>query len=99
MDRMIAVVDLTSGEVIDRTSTTLTLDVPADFEWSSAVVSLDQLSRGHYLATDGKEHEYSVFPRPLSWRARGEDCLVADGRGREASSIAGVYRLTAVEWD
>ena len=99
MDRMIAVVDLTSGEVIDRTSTTLTLDVPADLERATAVVSLDQLSRGHYLATDGKQHEYSAFPRPLSWRARGEDCLVADRREREQPSIAGVYRWTAVEWE
>jgi hypothetical protein len=99
MDRMIAVVDLTSGEVIDRTSTTLTLDLPPDFERSSAVVSLDLLSHGHYLATDGKEHEYAVFPRPLSWRARGEDCLIADRRGRASSSIAGTYRLTSVEWE
>ena len=99
MERLIAVVDLTSGEVIDRTSTTLTLDLPPDFERASAVVSLDQLSHGHYLATDGKQHEYSVFPRPLSWRARGEDCLIADRRPREPSSIAGTYRLTSVEWE
>jgi len=96
---MIAVIDLTTGEVIDRTSTTLTLDLPPDFERASVVVSLDQLSHGHYLATDGKQREYSVFPRPLSWRARGEDCLVADRRGNASSSIAGVYRLRAVEWE
>src|SRR6266849_275359 len=84
MDRMIAVIDLTTGEIIDRSSTTLTLDL---------------LSHGHYLATDGKQREYSVFPRPLSWRARGEDCLVADRRGRASSSIAGIYRLRAVEWE
>ena len=99
MERLISVVDLATGEVIDRTSTTLTLDVPPDFERASGFVSLDQLSRGHYVATDGKEHEYPVYPRPLSWRARGEDCLVADRRGRETSSIAGIYRLTAVEWE
>ena len=97
MDRMIAVVDLTTGEVINRTSSTLTLDIPPDFERASATVSLDDKSRGRYLATDGKEHEYSVFPRPLSWRARGEECLVADQRGRDRSERAGVYRLTAVE--
>jgi len=99
MDRMIAVIDLNTGEVIDRASTTLTLDLPPDFERESVVVSLDLLSHGHYLATDGKQREYSVFPRPLSWRARGEDCLVADRRGRASSSIAGIYRLRAVEWE
>jgi len=99
MERLIAVVDLTSGEVSDRMSTTLTLDLPPDFERASAIVSLDQLSHGHYLATDGKQREYSVYPRPLSWRARGEDCLISDRRGREPSSIAGTYRLTTVEWE
>jgi hypothetical protein len=96
MDRMIAVVDLVTGEVIDRTSRSLTLDIPPDFEWTSAVVTLDQKSHGRYLATDGKEREYSVFPRPLSWRARGEECLIADRRER-TSERAGLYRLTAVE--
>ncbi len=99
MERLIAVVDLSTGEIIDRTSTTLTLDLPPDFERASCVVSLDELSHGHYLATDGKQREYSVFPRPLSWRARGEDCLIADLRGRASSSIAGIYRLNAVEWE
>src|SRR5438309_1745815 len=98
MDRVISVVDLCTGEIIERTSTTLTLDVPPDLERGSGVVSLDQLSHGHYLATDGKQHEYAVFPRPLSWRARGEDCLIADRLGREPS-IAGTYRLTSVEWE
>ena len=96
MERMISVVDLTTGEVTNRISSTLTLDVPADLERSSAVVSLDPQSHGRYLATDGKEHEYSVYPRPLSWRARGEDFLIAERPGRQ-SQRAGVYRLTAVE--
>jgi hypothetical protein len=64
-----------------------------DFERASCVVTLDELSHGHYLATDGKEREYCVYPRPLSWRARGEDCLIADRRPRKSSSIAGTYRL------
>jgi len=99
MERMIAVVDLSTGEVIDRTSTTLTLDLPPDFQRASGVVTLDQMSHGHYVATDGKQREYSVHPRPLSWRARGEDCLIADRRPRGSASIAGIYRLRAVEWE
>jgi len=43
-------------------------------------VSLDPQSHGHYIATDGKQREYSTFTRPLSWRVRGEECLVADRR-------------------
>ena len=99
MDRMIAVVDLSTGEVTERTSTTLTLDLPPDFERASPHVTLDGLSHAHYLGTDGKQREYSAFPRPLSWRARGEDCLVADRSPSRSSSIAGVYRLRAVEWE
>lgn len=98
MDRMIAVVDLSTGEVIERTSTTLTLDLPPDFDRSS-FVTLDELSHGHYLGIDGKQRQYCVFPRPLSWRARGEDCLIADRRPRKSSSIAGTYRLRSVEWE
>jgi len=97
MNRMIAVVDLASGEVIDRPSTTLTLDVPPDFERTSGVVSVDPHSHGHYVATDGKNREYSAFPRPLSWRAYGEECLIAEKRRRASSSCEGVYRLTTVE--
>ena len=99
MDRMIAVVDLSTGEISELRCTTLTLDLPPDFERASGTVTLDELSHGHYLATDGKEREYSVYPRPLSWRARGEDCLVAERLARESASIAGVYRLRAVEWE
>jgi hypothetical protein len=96
MERMIPVVDLNTGEITNRISSTLTLDVPADLERSSAVVSLDPQSHGRYLATDGKQHEYSVYPRPLSWRARGEECLIAERPGRQHER-AGIYRLTAVE--
>jgi len=99
MDRMIAIVDLSTGEISERMSTTLTLDLPPDFERASGMVTLDELSHGHYLATDGKEREYSVYPRPLSWRARGEDCLVADLLACESASIAGIYRLRVVEWE
>jgi hypothetical protein len=97
MSRMIAVVDLASGEVFHRPSNTLTLDVPADLDRTTGVVSLDPRSHCHYIATDGKRREYSTLTRPLSWRVRGEECLVADPTRRWASaSCAGVYRLRAV---
>ena len=76
------------------------LDVPPDFERSIGVVSLDQKSHGRYVATDGKEREYSAFPRPLSWRVRGEECLIAEQRKKRDAPVAiGVYRLTVVEWE
>src|SRR3982751_1016107 len=46
MDRMIAVVDLSTGEVTERASTTLTLDLPPDFERATPHVTLDALSHG-----------------------------------------------------
>jgi hypothetical protein len=98
MDRMITVVDLATGEINDRRSTTPTLDVPPDFERTSGVVALDHKSHGRYVATDGKEREYSAFLRPLSWRIRGEECLIVEHRKRDAPNRAGVYRLTVVEF-
>ncbi len=95
MKRMIAIVDLGNGEVQERSSDTLTLDVPADFDRPGGVVSLDAQSHGHYIATDGKSREYYAFARPLSWRIRGEECLVADRPKR--SSSPRLYRLAAVD--
>ena len=54
---------------------------------------------GRYVATDGKEREYSAFPRPLSWRVRGEECMIAENRKRHTPVSAGVYRLTVIEWE
>jgi hypothetical protein len=89
----IAVVDLASGRVSRRASTTLTFDVPADFDRSAGTASVDARSRAHYLSTSGSSVLNPAHPRPLSWRARGEQCLVAGARGN-ASGTA--YRLCAV---
>ena len=94
MFRTIPVVDLTSGRVTDRTSNTLTLDVPADFDRSACVASVDAQSRAHYLSTVGTTLVNTAHPRPLSWRVRGEECLVARARGK-ANEIG--YRLCAVD--
>ncbi len=95
MKRLIAIVDLRNGRIHERPSDTLTLDVPADLDRPDGVVSLDEQSHGHYIANDGKSREYSAFVRPLSWRTRGEECLVADRAPRAASPR--LYRLAAVE--
>ncbi len=91
--RTIPVVDLASGRVTDRASNTLTLDVPADFDRSASVASVDARSRAHYLSTAGSTLVNPAHPRPLSWRVRGEECLVARARGN-AKEIG--YRLCAV---
>ncbi len=97
MSRMIEVVDLVSGEVFHHPSDTLTVDVPADLDRTTGVLSLDPQSHCHYIARDGKQRECPTVTRPLSWRVRGEECLVADRTRRwTLASCAGVYRLRAV---
>ncbi len=95
MKRMIAIVDLGNGQMQERPSDTLTLDVPVDFDRPAGVVSLDAHSHGHYIGADGKTREYQAFARPLSWRIRGEQCLVADRSQR--SSSPRLYRLASVD--
>jgi len=95
MKDLIAIVDLRNGRIHERPSDTMTLDVPADLDRPDGVVSLDEQSHGHYIANDGKSREYPAFVRPLSWRTRGEECLVADRTPRAASPR--LYRLAAVE--
>ena len=72
IERTIAVVDLDSGTITDRTSDTLTFDVPVS----------------------GIRLVIPAHPRPLSWRVGGEECLVAQTRGK-GGEIA--YRLCAVD--
>ena|SRR5690348_7296896 len=88
--RIIPVLDRTSGRVTERVASTLTLDVPADFDRSACVASVDARARAHYLSTAGTTLLNTAHPRPLTWRIRGEECLVADARAR-AGEIP--YRL------
>src|SRR5260370_34004597 len=92
--RTIAVLDVANGTITDRASDGLTLDVPADFDRSACVASVDAHSRAHYLSTAGSRLLNPAHPRPLSWRVRGEQCLVASARGN-AEAVG--YRLCAVD--
>jgi hypothetical protein len=92
--RTIAVLDLGNGRVTRRASGTMTFDVPADFDRKACVASIDTRARAHYLSTAGSTLLNPAFPRPLSWRARGEVCLVAAARGHE-EEVA--FRLCAVD--
>ena len=93
--RTIAVLDLVNGKITDRASDTLTLDVPADFDRSAGVATVDARSR-HYLSTGGSTLLNPAHPRPLSWRVRGEECLVASAKS-SADTVA--YRLCSVDPD
>jgi len=97
MLRMIEIQNPINGETVSRSSDTFTIDVPPEFDRSKGIVSLDSKQHAHHLAADGNNHAYTAMTRPLSWRAYGEECLVADRPGRPPSPSAGVYRLRAVK--
>ncbi len=94
MRRTIATLDLASGTVSDRASNTPTLDVPADFDRTTTSAQLDLSSHLHY-STYGKPVVRPAFVRPLSWRTRGEECLVEEEGGATPGSNR--FHLCAVE--
>jgi hypothetical protein len=94
MRRSIATLDLASGTVSDRESNTPTLDVPADFDRTTTSAQLDLSSHLHY-STYGKPVVRPAFVRPLSWRTRGEECLVEEEGGATPGSNR--FLLCAVE--
>lgn len=94
MLRTISTLDLNSGALSDRASNTPTLDVPPDFDRATPSAQLDLQSHLHY-STFGRESVRPVFVRPLSWRTRGEECLVQQ-EGGSAKSLSKFF-LCAVE--
>ena len=98
MRRMISIVDLTTGQISVRPSDTPTFDLPGDFDRVSAVAALDSRSQARYSATGGKNVVRSVHSRPLSWRVRGEECLVADDGEMPTVSEPSHYTLCAIEF-
>jgi hypothetical protein len=77
MDKLIAVVDLTSGKLLERAEETLTLDIPPDFDSETGGVFVDAERLGRYRTAKGESRVYITVPRPLSRRRAGEECLVA----------------------
>jgi hypothetical protein len=94
---MIPVVVVATGHVSERPSDTPTFDLPVDFDRHTAVASLDSLSHAHYFSLDGISVSRSVHQRPLSWRARGEECLVASGTRPATPEHPSSFKLCAVE--
>jgi hypothetical protein len=95
MIRMIPVLNQATGKVMQKASTTSTLDLPVDFDRANPAASLDSHSHAHYLGTAGKTTSRSTVPRPLSWRVRGEECLIAD-RIRPSTTEPAGYTLARV---
>src|SRR3954470_14498239 len=93
MKRMIAIVDLQTGAVTFRSSDTRTLDLPVDFDRETAIAEVDGRSHALYRSTRNKEVSAVVYSRPLSWRVRGEECLIAD----EDPAAGSRFRLCQIE--
>ena len=94
MKRMIPIVDLATGAITDRPSSTPTLDLPEDFDREGRAAEMDR-SRVQYRSVNGKDVVCPMFPRPLSWRVHGEECLVSDERQSAAGTRT--YTLSTVE--
>jgi hypothetical protein len=97
MKRMIPIVDLATGAIMDRLSNTPTLDLPEDFDRSKAAAEVDGRSRVQYRSVSGKNVVCPTLPRPLSWRVHGEECLVSDEVTAGVGQGARTYTLFAVE--
>jgi hypothetical protein len=94
---MIPIVDLATGWVSELPSHTITFDVPQDLAPDAAVAMLDALSHAHYSSSRGTSVSCAVFARPLSWRVRGEECMVSVDNRAATTSEPREYRLCAIE--
>jgi hypothetical protein len=94
--RTIQVFDLFNRAVSERPYDTRTLDVPKSFDRRTPAASFDARSRVRCVSGDGKALVYVAFTTPLSSRAAGEECLVADRAFRATVAHPGNYRLSAV---
>jgi len=97
MKRMISIVDLSNGLVTVRPGDTSTLDFPVDLDEEKPVADFDVHSRVRYLSVDGEKVVREGYPRPLSWRVRGEKCLVSTDADRATATRARRYSLFTVE--
>jgi hypothetical protein len=97
MKRMIPIVDLATGAITDRLSSTQTFDVPVDFDRSAAAAEVDARSRVQYRSVKGKSVVSSAFPRPLSFRVHGEECFVCDEQTAGLPEHTRTCTLFAVE--
>lgn len=96
MRRMISIVDLSTGRLTEREGDTPTFDLPLDFDRQTAGAALDSKAQAHYSATGGTSVIRALNARPLSWRAKGEQCLVASGTRAATPAQPSNYKLCAI---
>ena len=96
MRGMISIVDRITGRVSVKPSDTPTFDLPADFDRESGTAAVDIRSHAHYSSVNGKDVSSPIHARPLSWRVRGEDCLVASGAHAATQAHPRTFKLCAV---
>jgi hypothetical protein len=100
MTKLIGIVDLSSGAISDRSEDSLTLDIPADLDRITGVVSLDADEVGCYTTVSGENRVYSARPTVLSRRSPGEECLVASTRiDTGEANYPRSYRIAMVDVD
>jgi hypothetical protein len=99
MRRMISIVDLATGRVSELPSNTPTFDVPQGFAQETPIAVLNDRLHAHSSKATGAEVKPAAFPRPLSWRVQGEECLVDTGGHAATPSHPSDCRLCAIEPD
>jgi hypothetical protein len=98
MKKLIGVVDLCTGVVVNRGAETLTLDIPTDLDRETGGVSVDAERIVRYFAAGGARRLYIGRLNRLSDRVLGEECLVADEAiDAEGATCLRRYRLSVVE--
>ena len=97
MRGMIAIVDRITGRVSEKSCDTPTFDLPPDFDRQSGRAEVDTHLHAHYASINGRDVSLAIQPRPLSWRVRGEDCLVAIGAHAATLSHPRTFKLCAVK--
>jgi hypothetical protein len=87
----VSVVHVDTGLVTERTSDTVSSDLPADMSEDALDASIDSAGHLRYLATDGTFHVCEATPRRLGDRAPRELCLLpvrpAEGDGADWSAL------------
>lgn len=96
MRRMISIVNLNTGRVSVRPGDTPTFDLPGDLDRHTGGAALDFQSQATYASTGGASVSRQVQARPLSWRVRGEQCMVAAGTRSATAAHPISYKLFEV---
>ena len=97
MRGFISIVDRMTGRVSVKSCDTPTFDLPADFDRQTGVAAVDSHSHAHYSSVNGHSVSLAIHSRPLSWRVRGEDCLVATGAHKATPTHPRAFKLCAVK--